>query len=252
MYQYETHMHTYEASACGTTHAADYPAYYQSIGYAGIIITDHFYHGNTRIPRDLPWEDWVNGFCRGYEEAKAAGDAIGFPVFFGWEENFEGDEFLTYGLDREWLLAHPGLRSWTRTQYYNEVHAAGGLVVQAHPFRERGYLSSIHLNPENCDAWEGYNAFNEELHNLHAMQYATEHGIFTTAGSDLHKIGSKAPEGLFGMCFETPLNDIQDYVKRILAHEGTPRVPAEQLYDPAHPVDMTTGLPVYVNVRGQS
>ena len=50
MYIYETHLHTYESSACGSTKASEYPAYYKSIGYSGIFITDHFFNGNCRIP----------------------------------------------------------------------------------------------------------------------------------------------------------------------------------------------------------
>lgn len=70
MFKYETHLHTKESSRCGSTSAAEYPAYYKSLGYSGIFITDHFFNGNCRISNDLPWEDRVNMFCRSYELAK--------------------------------------------------------------------------------------------------------------------------------------------------------------------------------------
>ncbi len=249
MYIYETHMHTCEGSACGVTPGAEYPAFYKSIGFSGIIITDHFFHGNCRVPRDIPWEEFINQFCLGYENAKKAGDEIGFPVYFGWEESFEGDEFLVYGLDKEWLLSHPEMIHWTRTQHYDEIHKAGGLVVQAHPYRERDYLNAVRLNPETCDAWEGYNAFNEDPMNFRAVKRAKELGLFITAGSDFHRIGSKEPEGLFGMAFETPLTDIQDYVTRIQAHEGAPHVQAERSYPANENFTMETGLPLVVYHR---
>ena len=69
MFKYETHLHTIESSRCGSTSAAEYPAYYKSLGYSGIFITDHFFNGNCRISNDLPWEDRVNMFCRSYELA---------------------------------------------------------------------------------------------------------------------------------------------------------------------------------------
>lgn len=116
MFKYETHLHTIESSRCGSTSAAEYPAYYKSLGYSGIFITDHFFNGNCRISNDLPWEDRVNMFCRSYELAKEAGDAIDFPVFFGWEANFDGDEFLIYGLDKKWLLGHPDIMSYSRAE----------------------------------------------------------------------------------------------------------------------------------------
>ena len=43
---------------------------YKELGYDGIIVTDHFYNGNTAISRNMPWEKWVNNFTRGYENAK--------------------------------------------------------------------------------------------------------------------------------------------------------------------------------------
>ena len=63
-YKYEVHMHTYEGSACGKTHAEEYISAFIEQGYDGIIITDHFYHGNTRIDRSLPWEDFVEEFAK--------------------------------------------------------------------------------------------------------------------------------------------------------------------------------------------
>ena len=228
MYKYETHLHTYEASLCAGTHAEDYPAYYKSMGYSGIIVTDHFFNGNTRIPVYDDWNKRINEFCLGYEHAKEAGDRIGFPVFFGFEFNFSGDEFLIYGLDKKWLLDHPDLLSYSRTKLYDTVHQDGGLMVQAHPFRERGYLSEINLNPETCDAMEAYNAGNDLINNQQCELYCKQKGIFMTAGSDMHNAGSIPPEAHYGMQFETPLTDIHDYVRRILNREGTLIVPEEE------------------------
>lgn len=246
MFRYETHLHTYEASLCASSKACEYPQYYKDMGYDGIFVTDHFFNGNCRIPQYESWEQRVNEFCKGYENAKAAGDAIGFPVFFGWEANFEGDEFLIYGLDKQWLLEHPDILSYSRSKQYDIVHADGGLVVQAHPFRERGYLNSIHLNPENCDAMEAYNAFNETCHNNNAELYCREKGIFMTAGSDIHKTGTLPVGGHYGMGFEHPINCAQDYVKAILNHEGAMLVPDSLRTLPAK---IHTELPVYVNTR---
>lgn len=220
MYKYETHLHTCEASACGVTSGAEYPAYYQSMGYSGIFITDHFFNGNCRVPKLDNWEERVNLYCKGYEAAKAAGDKIGFPVYFGIEANFAGDEFLLYGLSKEWLLEHSDVLSYSRTRLYNEVKLSGGLVVQAHPFRERDYLSCIQLNPETCDAMEAYNSSNEPYQNGNADLYCRTNDIFMTAGSDLHRIGALAPEQFFGMEFNYPINKPSDYVQAILNREG--------------------------------
>ena len=77
LYKYETHMHTLEASACAHSTAAAMADKYKAEGYTGIFVTDHFFNGNTCIPRDLPWEERVELYCKGYEHAKARGDEIG-------------------------------------------------------------------------------------------------------------------------------------------------------------------------------
>lgn len=71
MERYETHLHTCQSSKCGRSTGAEHARYYKSIGYTGIIVTDHFFGGNTAAPREGNWEDRVNAFCRGYEDAKA-------------------------------------------------------------------------------------------------------------------------------------------------------------------------------------
>ena len=83
-YLYETHMHTMEASKCSDSPAREYISRYRDFGYDGIIITDHFYHGNCAIDRSLPWPEFVRRFCLGYYHAREEGERQGFPVFFGW------------------------------------------------------------------------------------------------------------------------------------------------------------------------
>lgn len=247
MYHYETHLHTREASACAITSAAEYPAFYKSQGFDGIFITDHFFNGNCAIPRHLnDWERMINEFCRGYEIAKVAGDAIDFPVFFGWEANFQGDEFLIYGLDKDWLMNHPDILSYNRTKQYDIIRQDGGLVVQAHPFRERSYINTIRLNPYTCDAMEAYNSGNPDWQNHNAEIYCTENNIFMTAGSDIHSTASLSGSSLYGMSFDTPITCEQDYVYNILNHKGCMKIPKNIKAD-SDTINAT--LPVITNVR---
>ena len=156
-YLYETHMHTKEASACSHNTAVEMARAYKEAGYTGIIITDHFFYGNTAIDRKLPWKDWVEQFCLGYEHAKEEGDKIGLQVFFGWESGYRGTEFLVYGLDQEWLLLHPEIKDATVEEQYRLVHEGGGIVSHAHPFREEVYIPEIRQFPQFVDAVEGIN-----------------------------------------------------------------------------------------------
>lgn len=224
-YLYETHMHTAEASACAKSSGAEMARAYRKAGYTGVVVTDHFFYGNTAIDRSLAWEEWVTQFCKGYESVKAEGDKIGLSVFFGWESGYQGTEFLIYGLDKEWLLAHPKIREADIEEQYKLVHEGGGIVCHAHPFREEPYIPQIRLFPEYVDAVEGINATHESPvssshlnpdFNRKACAYAKEHHLPITAGSDQHTtlmIGG-------GMLFERKLRDAADFCKAVCKSEA--------------------------------
>lgn len=227
-YKYEVHMHTAESSKCGVTPAAEYISHFKELGYDGIIITDHFYHGNTAIDRSLPWPEFVTEFCKGYEAAKAEGDKQGFKVFFGWEENHDCDEYLIYGLDKEWLIAHPELKDADQAETYRIIHEAGGLVVHAHPFRERGYIRDVNIHPFQCDAMEACNFGNPPYQDILAYNFCKQRGKIMTSGTDLHNV-NVLPNSCAGMVFDEPLESIQDYVRLVKAGKGfTPLIPEER------------------------
>ena len=58
-YRYETHLHTCEGSACASASGAEMARAHKEMGYTGIFVTDHFFNGNTAVPRDLPWRERV-------------------------------------------------------------------------------------------------------------------------------------------------------------------------------------------------
>ena len=216
-YLYETHLHTAHSSACAVSGGAEYISRYKDLGYSGIIVTDHFYNGNTTIPRNLPWREWINQFCQGYEEARNEGERQGFDVFFGWEETFDGcDDYLVYGLDKAWLLEHPEAQHWTRVEQYLTVRAAGGCVVQAHPFRQHSYIRQVILSTGCVDAVEVANAGNhEQSYDALAMRYATRLGMPMTAGSDIHEAEQAGSGELFGVFLENKMESINDYAAAI-------------------------------------
>jgi hypothetical protein len=213
-YLYETHLHTRLSSACADSKGSEYVRHYKKLGYSGIIVTDHFFNGNTAIPRSLPWKEWVKQFCKGYEEARNEGEKQGIDVFFGWEETFDDcDDYLVYGLDKEWLLDNPGARDWTRGEQYREVRAAGGCVVQAHPFRQHSYIRQVVLSAGCVDAVEAANATNDEKsYDALALRYAQNLGLPATAGSDMHDVYYAINGMVFGIYTENKLNTIDDFV----------------------------------------
>ena len=216
-YVYETHLHTAEASACGVTYAKDYIQAYMSKGYVGIFVTDHFFNGNCAVPDDLPWNEKVELYCAGYENALRAAEGPGFQVFFGIEYNFDCDEYLLYGLDKQWLKNHPEIMELSHRELFELVDSAGGLVVQAHPFRQRSYIKSINLHPEAVHAVEAYNAANKGDENKKAAEYAARNNLPVTSGSDMHNKAWLENENCKtgGVAFATPLASAKDFVERI-------------------------------------
>ena len=226
-YLYETHLHTKEASACSQNTGEEFVHAYKEAGYTGIIVTDHFFRGNSGIPRELPWEEWVDAFAKGYENAKEAGDKIGLQVFFGWEESYQGNDFLIYGLDKEWLKQHPEIKDVTIEEQYRMVHEAGGMVVHAHPYREAWYVQEIRVFPQWEDGVEVFNASHygkderedgRSMYDVRAIEYAEKNNLPQTGGSDIHSTNL-----LYGgMAFDRKLEDVQDYIKAVKSREGTP------------------------------
>ena len=197
LYKYETHAHTMEVSKCARISGVDLARYYKSIGYTGLIVTDHYFNGNTTVPADLSWEERTAAFRKGYEEAKAEGDRIGLDVFFAWEYSWGGNDFLIYGLDAEWILANPDQLTWKPREYMQKVREAGALVIHAHPFRQAGYIEAIRLIPGDVDGVETINAARLDEDNRRADWYADSYGLLKSAGSDNHSGKCKRMAGVY-------------------------------------------------------
>ena len=248
-YLYETHMHTCQASACGRSTGKEHARFYKEQGYTGIMMTDHFFGGNTCIPRHLPWEKRVDMFFEGFEDAWEEGQKIGLDVFFALEQNYNFDEYLIYGLTKEYMKAHPEMEHWTRRQQLEEVHRAGGALIQAHPFRIRDYMDVIRVAELFADGIEAANAGNAPLDDARAYAYGQRKNLWMTAGSDNHH--SPAPEGkLFGIVLEEKLTCIQDYVRIILERKPIGLyVPEDRFIMPEGKMDERHRTALWINAE---
>ena len=117
-YLYETHMHTSESSACARNTGAEMAKAAKEAGYTGVIITNHNWYGNNCIDSFLPWEEWIEQYCKGYENARQWGNENGLDVFFGYEAGYNGTEFLIYGVDKQWLINHPQIKDASVQEQY--------------------------------------------------------------------------------------------------------------------------------------
>jgi hypothetical protein len=203
MYYYETHMHTSEVSSCAGSSAEEQVYSYKKRGYTGVIITDHFINGNSTCPKGLPWDRKMKHFVSGYVKAKEAGEKYGLDVFLGWEFTIRGSDFLTYGLDVDFLIKNPNLDKLAIEDYSMLVRDSGGYLAQAHPFRDEWYIEHKRpVEPSLLDGVEIHNSMDSGKNNAKARELAKQHDLPVQAGSDSHnifhsrysgiKLGSKA------------------------------------------------------------
>lgn len=194
--RYETHAHTAEISRCAKMPAAQMVRQVKEAGYDALVVTDHFdpefFDGCQRGPA---YRSRLEDFFAGYRAAAEEGERLGLLVLPALELRnvFGMEDFLIYGLTQEELgeMDCPCFLPLNRT--LSLVRQAGGLLFQAHPFRE--YLCC--MPPELLDGVEVVNANpRHDSHNDRALAFARENGLLRVAGSDVHQLGDAGAAGI--------------------------------------------------------
>lgn len=186
----QLHLHTSESSRCGRSTAAEMMRACKDAGYSLVVVTDHFFNANINCDFSLPWPRQVDCLMKGYWAARAEGERLGLTVLFGWETNNGGPEVLTYGLGRDYLLAHPDIAQWPLEEYLARVKAAGGFCCHAHPFREAYYIVPFQPQPQLFEAFEVFNnhhAPENRIWDEKALAMAQEYHLIQLAGCDAHR-----------------------------------------------------------------
>ena len=235
-YKYETHLHTKEGSACAVSSAEEMAEALKKAGYAGFFVTNHAWGGNTSVDRSLPWREWVEKFAQGYYKAKDWGDKNDINVMFGYESGYEGTEFLIYGITPSWMADHSELHDASIREQLKIIHSAGGMVIQAHPYREEWYIPQIRLCHEYADGIEGVNAthsshlstaHNNPEYDVKAIALAKKYALPMTAGSDVHS--TKLFGG--GMMFKHPVATPAEFISIIRSDEMYLMTDGDRIYD---------------------
>lgn len=217
MYKYETHLHTFPVSKCGKVTIEEQLSYYKSLGYEGVFVTNHFLDGNINMDRSAPYEDLIEFYFSDYEKGRALSREYGIKVFDGVELSYKGTDFLVYGLDKAWFLAHPEIREMKKSEELAFMREEGALIIQAHPYREAAYIDHIRLFPRQIEGVEIVNSTRTELENEMARLYQENYGLLPFAGSDNHSAALR--KKLAGLSFETPLESEADFIARVRAQQ---------------------------------
>ena len=198
-YRYQMHTHTSPCSRCARMTPEELCDALHKGGYAGAILTNHFRHGNTGIDRALPWEEFVVAYEKDLVACRAAAKAYDLDILFGLEEGVGGGlEILCYGLTPDVLYRHPELKDGKIALWSEVMHSEGVLVLQAHPYRERAYISSPGPLPLTyLDGIEIHNYGNDEECNRKAAALAEAHPeLITVSGADTHSAATVTNGGI--------------------------------------------------------
>lgn len=217
MYRYETHLHTFPVSRCGRAGVKENLEFYRQLGYDGVFITNHFLDGNINIDPGASYEEKIHFYFSDYEQGVELGKNLGIKVFCGVEISYQGTDFLIYGLDKDWFLAHPEIMEMDIRKKLRFLMESGALVIQAHPYREAAYIDHIRLFPRDVHGVEIINACRSAGENKMAKIYAEHYDLIPFAGTDNH-LGAKQAE-LAGLSCGEPVTDEQDFIRKVMNGE---------------------------------
>ena len=192
MFKTEMHMHTFESSPCCDLPSEQIAEKYLAAGYTTLVVTDHYTPGLCQSCEDVHAR--VAKHTAGYRRMRELLDGC-IHVLYGFELRFEGanNDYLVYGLDPEFLIAHPSICTLSRREAIDRIHTFGGLIYQAHPFRDHMTV----LDPAGLDGIEVFNAHNHhDSRNYLAYAFAKQNGLPGVAGTDLHHSYHSASAGI--------------------------------------------------------
>lgn len=138
----------------------------------------------------------------------------GFPIFVGIEfYSLQGD-ILAFGIEE-----YPKERIDAQ-EFIDMVHAQGGVVISAHPFRHNRRGLETHIDElRDLDAIEILNGSTLPDATMKAVEYAKKWNLAVTGGSDCHY-----PEKV-GVCatyFPREIRTTEELVDAIRNHECKP------------------------------
>ncbi|WHH59913.1 PHP domain-containing protein [Petroclostridium sp. X23] len=211
LYKYDTHVHTQEVSECGKVKAGETVRLYHEAGYDGIVITDHYYRRYFDRLEGQTWNEKIDFFLSGYNQAKVYGRKLGVDVILGMEIRFEENvnDYLVYGIYEDFLKENKELYKLTLTAFKELVKHEEILIIQAHPFR----TGMIPANPTLIDGVEVFNEHpRHDSRNHLALAFARQNGRLMLSGSDFHQAQDAARGGIV---VPERISDSQELVKVI-------------------------------------
>ncbi|MBE6951423.1 MAG: hypothetical protein E7451_08830 [Ruminococcaceae bacterium] len=178
-------------------------------GMDGIVLTNHYQSSYAEEGRV---DEFVERYIAEFIAAERYGRQIGCRVFFGVEvtmELYPNVHMLIYGVEPEFLRKHPRLFDCTQRELFELVKSGGGVLIQAHPFRngatvlDTDYLDGVEIN---CHPLYG-NSYSKEL-----LEIAREKQLIVTCGGDYHADTYRPKCGMYLPDEIKDHRDLRDYL----------------------------------------
>ena len=141
---------------------------------------------------------------------------LDFDVLFGIEHAYgDGKEVLVYGIDLGFLLRNPDLADISLDEFVDRVHEVGGIVIQAHPYRDRSYVNmNVEPRKDIVDGIEVYNSGNLPGEDKKALALSKEKNYIITSGGDIHSINN-LKLGSAGVCFSRRVKNSAELIEAL-------------------------------------
>lgn len=199
-----------ETSECAAALAKDTVEFYKSIGYSGLVITDHYsfltFGTDSAFKRQIDVDKYLKGYHCALE---AAGDD--FTVLLGMEIRYFAttNDYLVYGIDEDFLRKNGNMLFKGPRRFYKLVKESGAIIVQAHPFRP--YIHRA--NPKYIDGCEIFNGKDKDKDlNQKAQAWAKKEKFqIVTGGADYHRESQRG--NVSGIITEEKINTNDDLVR---------------------------------------
>ncbi len=179
----DLHAHSSAISLCCRIRGAQVIDAAIENGIDGIVLTNHF---QKSYMTEIGEEEFIRRYIQEYYLTKEIGEEKNFKVFFGIEvtmEKYSNVHMLIYGVEPAFLEETKGICDLTQEELYTLVKEKGGILVQAHPYRngttvlDTNFLDGVEIN---CHPLYK-NSYREEI-----TLVAFENGLRITSGGDFH------------------------------------------------------------------
>lgn len=188
----DPHVHSSGASLCSKITFDQIIENKKALGYGGAVLTNHcqswYFEPNKK-------DEWCENFINEWLNAEKYARERGFKLFFGVEVTVSeplSSDWLLYGATPEFLIKSPCLYQLSQKQLFDLCNENGIFLVQAHPFR----FSPVPAAAEHMHGVEINCTPRDYEQKQKVIDFAREHNLLITCGTDYHFAENKALGGV--------------------------------------------------------